>query len=198
MIRPSWVLAAYVRHPSPSRMQSCSSQWTILHWVCCSTLSASCQHVFANHFAAVRSNLVVIVSRIITCYINGLSVLSKSVLQHIQHKYSTGMGKKSEATVLDILMKNEASRSDMIDIMKCMHDYLGKEYPTERRVLSGGDQLTCERQVGAQRHTKWRHHSGSTWPSWASNWFALSCMFPLCKSACNHTNYYTCTCACTR
>ena len=50
-------------------------------------------------------------------------------------------------------MKNEASRSDMIDIMKCMQDYLGKEYPSERRVPSGGDQLTCERQVGAQRHT---------------------------------------------
>ena len=41
----------------------------------------------------------------------------------------------------------------MIDIMHCMQNYLGDDYPSERRVLSGGDQLTCERQVGAQRHT---------------------------------------------
>ena len=107
----------------------------------------------SEDFAAVQSNLIVIVSRIITHYIDGLSVLSKSVPQHIQHKYSAEMGKKSEVIVLDVLMKNESSRSDMIDIMKCMQDYLGKEYPSERRVPSGGDQLTCERQVGAQRHT---------------------------------------------
>lgn len=107
----------------------------------------------SEDFEAVRSNLVVLVSRIITRYIDGLSVLSKSVPQHIKHKYSTEMGKKSEVIVLDVLMKNEASRSDMIDIMKSMQGYLGKEYSNERRVPSGGDQLTCERQVGAQRHT---------------------------------------------
>ena len=107
----------------------------------------------SEDFAAMRSNLIVIVSRIINHYIDGLSFLSKSVPQHIQHKYSAEMGKKSEVIVLDVLMKNESSRSDMIDIMKCMQDYLGKEYPSERRVPSGGDQLTCERQVGAQRHT---------------------------------------------
>ena len=107
----------------------------------------------SEDFVAVRRNLVIFVSNIITHYIDGLSVLSKSVPQHIQHKYSTEMGKKSDVIVLDVLMKNESSRSDMIDIMKCMHDYLGKEYPSEKRVPSGGDQLTCERQIGAQRHT---------------------------------------------
>ncbi len=70
--------------------------------------------------------------------------MSKSVPQHIQHKYSTEMGKKSEVIVLDVLIKNEASRTDMIDIMMCMQDYLGKDYPCERRVPSGGDQLTCK------------------------------------------------------
>ena len=39
----------------------------------------------------------------------------------------------------------------MIDILKQMVDYLGDDYPHEKRVASGGDQLT-ERQVGAQRH----------------------------------------------
>ena len=37
----------------------------------------------------------------------------------------------------------------MIDIMK---DYLGADYPSGHKLLSGGDQLTCEYQVGAQRH----------------------------------------------
>ena len=60
--------------------------------------------------------------------------------------------KKSEVVVLDVLMKNEAKSSDMIDIMKKMQEYLGEGYPKDRRVASGGDQLTCERQAGAQRH----------------------------------------------
>ena len=88
----------------------------------------------SEDFAAVRRNLVILISNIITHYIDGLSVLSKSVPQHIQHKYSTEMGKKSDVIVLDVLMKNESSRSDMIDIMKCMHDYLGKEYPSESTI----------------------------------------------------------------
>ena len=63
------------------------------------------------------------------------------------------MAKKSEVVVVDVLMKNEAKHSDMIDIMTAMHTYLGQDYPSDRRILSGGDQLTCERQIGAQRHT---------------------------------------------
>lgn len=39
---------------------------------------------------AVKKNLVVLVSRIITEYIDGLSVFAKAVPQHIQHTYSKG------------------------------------------------------------------------------------------------------------
>lgn len=106
----------------------------------------------SDDITAIRRNLVMIVSRMITEYIDGLSVLSKAIPKHIEHKYSSEMAKKSDVVVLDVLMKNEASRSDMIDIMHTMQKYLGEEYPCEQRVLSGGDQLTCERQVGAQRH----------------------------------------------
>jgi hypothetical protein len=104
-------------------------------------------------YQAIRNNLVIIVCRILTKYIDSLSIFSKVIPPHILHEYSKEMGKKSEVIVLDVLMKNEAKHSDMIDIMKCMQGYLGENYPDERRVLSGGDQLTCERQVGAQRHT---------------------------------------------
>ena len=104
-------------------------------------------------FDAVQRNLVIIVSRILTQYVGGLSVFAKVVPQHILHNYSAEMGKKSDVIVLDVLMKNEASRGDMIDIMHCMQNYLGKNQPRDKRVLSGGDLLTCERQVGAQHHT---------------------------------------------
>ena len=101
----------------------------------------------ASDVQAVKVNLVTIVNR----YIHHLSPLSKSIPKHILHKYSGEMSRKSEVVVLDILMKNEAKHSDMLDIMQ-MQEYLGKNYPSKRRVASGGVQLTCERQFGAQRH----------------------------------------------
>ena len=106
-----------------------------------------------DDFRAVRSNLVFLVSRVLTEYLADLSPLSKAVPKHILHKYSKEMAAKSKVIVVDVLMKNEAKHSDMIDIMSRMHDYLGPDYPSDRRVITGGDQLTCERQVGSQRHT---------------------------------------------
>ena len=106
----------------------------------------------ASDVQAVKVNLVTIVSRLISRYIHHLSPLSKSIPKHILHKYSGEMSRKSEVVVLDVLMKNEAKHSDMLDIMLKMQEYLRKNYPSKRRVASGGDQLTCERQFGAQRH----------------------------------------------
>lgn len=39
----------------------------------------------------------------------------------------------------------------MIDILRTLQQYLGDDYDSTRKVACGGDQLTCERQVGAQR-----------------------------------------------
>ena len=100
----------------------------------------------------VENNLVVLVSRIITAHIKCLQPLAKYVPEHIKHKYSDAMAEKSDVVVLDVLMKNEAYGPDMIDIMRSLQDYLGKEFPTSQKVASGGDQLTCERQAAAQRH----------------------------------------------
>ena len=36
--------------------------------------------------------------------------------------------------------------------MATAQDYFGENYPDDRTVLSGEGQLTCEQQVGAQRH----------------------------------------------
>lgn len=54
--------------------------------------------------------------------------------------------------MLDVVMKDEAKQQDMIEIMKKYQDYLGEGYNEERRVVCGGDYLTSERQIGAQRH----------------------------------------------
>lgn len=115
--------------------------------------------VSANYFlpkssdvAAVKKNLIILVGRILTEYFPALAPFSKVVPKHILHRYSAQMCQKSDVVVLDVLMKNEAKSKDMLDIMSTMQDYLGENYPDDRPVLSGGDQLTCERQVGAQRH----------------------------------------------
>ena len=79
-------------------------------------------------------------------------MVKASVPKHILHKYSAEMCKKSEIVVLDVLMRNEAERKDMLDIMYTLQKYLGESYPDDKPVLLGGDQMTCEQQVGAQRH----------------------------------------------
>lgn len=101
---------------------------------------------------AVKQNLIVLVGRILTEYFPALVPFSKVVPKHIRHKYSAEMSRKSDVVVLDILMKNEAKHRDMLDIMKTLQRYLGEDYPDKHPVLSGGDQMTCERQVAAQRH----------------------------------------------
>ena len=100
----------------------------------------------------VRKSLVILVSRVLTKYIESLQPLSTSVVAHIPHQYSKEMSKKSNLAVLDVLLKNEACSADMIDIMRTMQGYLGKDYLPEHRVASGGDQLTGERQAASQRH----------------------------------------------
>ena len=100
----------------------------------------------------VKGNLVKIVSRILTRYISALVPFAKIVPKHILHQYSREMAQKSEVFALDVLMKNEAKHKDMIDILKKYHENLGEGYDEHRRIVCGGDQLTCERGNGAQRN----------------------------------------------
>ena len=62
------------------------------------------------------------------------------------------MAQKSEVVVLDVVMKNEAKHSDMNDIMQTLKGYLPQNYPNDRIIASGRDQLTRERQLAVQRH----------------------------------------------
>ena len=106
----------------------------------------------ADDVCQIKKNLVVLVSRILCCYIKCLSSFSTAVLTHILHAHSEQMAGKSDTVVLDVVAKNEAKHSDMIEIMKTLQGYLGEAFPTHQKMISGGDQLTCERQVCAQRH----------------------------------------------
>ena len=59
-----------------------------------------------------KSNLVIIVSRILTKYFSQLAPFAKVVQKHILHLYSAEMSNKSDVFVLDILMKNETKNKD--------------------------------------------------------------------------------------
>lgn len=145
MVNMFSILASKSRTPAPSLSHS-------------GTISQLCR-LTPNSFLptcedveAVKSNLVVIVSRVLTQYISALAPLSKSITKHIRHRYSTEMSQKSDVVVLDVLMKDENKHSDMISIMKTLQGYLGDDCSEEMKVLSGGDLLTCERQQGSQKH----------------------------------------------
>lgn len=100
----------------------------------------------------IKLNLCVLIGRILCTRIKCLNPFLKLLPQHIPHQYYSQMKEVSETHFLDVLLKNEAKSSDMIDIMVSMQTYLGEKFPTSMKVLSGGDQLTCERQCCSQRH----------------------------------------------
>ena len=85
-------------------------------------------------------NLTVLVSDILCTYIKCLQPLAKYDPQHIPHKYYSQMSEVSETCFLDVLLKNESSHSDMIDIMVALQGYNGDQ-EGKVRVHSSGDQL---------------------------------------------------------
>lgn len=130
-----------------SCVTSTSAQCTSHHNL--ESLPSSAVLPTADDVCRIKKNLVVLVSRVLCHYIKCLSSFSNAVLAHIPHAYSNQMSQKSETIVLDVLAKNEAKHSGMLDIMKTQQGYLGEVFPACKKVLSGGDQLTCERQVCA-------------------------------------------------
>lgn len=100
----------------------------------------------------IKANLVILVSRVLTQYVADLVPLAKVVPKHILHNYSKETSQKSDVYILDVLMKNEVVQKDMIDIMMTLQNYLGSEHDSTHKIASGGDHVTCERQIGSQRH----------------------------------------------
>ena len=100
-----------------------------------------------------KCNFVTLVSHVLCSYIHvrSLQPFSNVVAGHIIHPYTKQMAHKSDVHVVDILLKNEAKHSDMIDIVSHQQSFIADDFPKGHKLLSGGDQLTCERLVGAQR-----------------------------------------------
>ena len=114
------------------------------------SLNTTCFEPTSAHVASIKLNLSIMFCRILCTYIKDLKKLKRLVPQHILHKYSLKMAEKSEVAVLDMLFKNEACHQDMLDIMKCQQQYLGKDF--SGCVPTAGDLFTCEKQRCAQRH----------------------------------------------
>ena len=87
---------------------------------------------------AIKKNMMVIVSRHLAHYIPAFATVKKLVPKHIFHKYSTEMSLPSVDTLLDVLMKNEAVNTDMVDILIHIQSYLGENYPRNHKVLQEG------------------------------------------------------------
>ena len=148
-------------------------------------LEASAFLPSADEVDAIKMNLTVLAGRIICAYIKCLNHIVGVVPPHIPHIYSDSMSEKSDTYFLDVLTKNEAKHADMVEIMKTMQEYLGEEFPQNKKVLSGGDQLTCERQACAQRHLM----DGDTprdrlqlVEPVSEDWHALMCFLKVIKS----------------
>ena len=98
---------------------------------------------------SIKCNLITLVSRVLCTYITALKPFSSVVAAHILHKNSKQMTKRSDEHVFDVLLKNEAAHAEMIDIMSHQQSFITDDFPPGHKLMSVGDQLTCERQVGA-------------------------------------------------
>ena len=131
----------------------------------------------------VKHNLCVLASNILCANIKCLQPLAKIAPQSIPHKYDSVMSQKSETYFLDVLLKNEAKHGDMIDIMLALQDYMGHN---SYRCLSGGDQLTCERQCCAQRHmmdSDTEKDKLQLLVPVCEDWHVLMCFLKVCRVA---------------
>ena len=102
-------------------------------------------------------HLSILVSRILCDHMPPFLHLSKLIPKHIYHTHSNEMSQPSEAVVIDVLHRNEAKNDDMLIIMKTMQSYMSVGNHKGPILLSGGDQLTCERPRAAcngRRHPR--------------------------------------------
>ncbi|XP_070555569.1 uncharacterized protein [Ptychodera flava] len=93
-----------------------------------------------------RSNIIILVARIIVTHLTKFKHLASVVPDHIAHRYSQQMEQKSSVYNLPIQFKDEKKYSDMVDIQVSVEDFLtslyGKANQEIQQVPFGGDELT--------------------------------------------------------
>ena len=93
-----------------------------------------------------RSDFIILVSRIITKHLQQFEHLSSVVPSHIVHRFSEEMKKKSKVYNLPIQFKDEKKYSDMIDIQSFIEEFVATVSNEADQQCSeipfGGDELT--------------------------------------------------------
>ena len=146
-----------------------------------SNLSTSDFVPSSSDYERLRSDLTVLVSRIVVAELSAFQFMSKAVPDHILHDYSREMARPSVVVgyynystkvttfsifkvlcfhlklPLGVILKNENINGEMIEIMETLHQYVptknvGSSIEIAEHYLFGGDQLTCARARSAKRH----------------------------------------------
>ncbi|KAK3732357.1 hypothetical protein QZH41_006622 [Actinostola sp. cb2023] len=86
-----------------------------------------------------RQNYIVLVSRILVNHFECFSSFRDACLQHIPHKYSEEMVKKSEKVPLGIIFKNENENQDMLKILQQFQTYLPRtaDNDYDKQIVTG-------------------------------------------------------------
>ncbi|XP_013382166.1 uncharacterized protein LOC106152931 [Lingula anatina] len=105
-----------------------------------------------------KYHCMVLWSRVVVHWIPALQCLSKAVVRHIPHRYENTMKAKTTTVPLGLLCKNENLPEDMLFILKHVQDrYVPQRVNKDKKneileqIFFGGDNLTVERAVNAQR-----------------------------------------------
>ena len=101
---------------------------------------------------AIKHNLTVLVGRTLTTYIKRLQPLSKVLPAHIHHNFSVQMAQTSEVFFWGCTNEKWSQTFWYAGYHESWAGISWKELTYREKVMSGGDQLTCERQVGSKQH----------------------------------------------
>ena len=131
----------------------------------CSILSVPDSEFFPAvvDYQHLRSDFVILVSRVVVQNLAAFAPFSKFVVNHIDHEHSVEASQKSQRHCLGLLELNENKQQDMVEILSHINNrYVPYQYkedddhafqPSEpiMHLQFGGDQLTAERARNSKK-----------------------------------------------
>ncbi|XP_019624892.1 PREDICTED: uncharacterized protein LOC109470395 [Branchiostoma belcheri] len=110
-----------------------------------------------NTQACLRSEFIIIGSRILTRHVPAFRRFSPVIINHIPHQYSDVMSQPSTEFPLGLLFKNENVRGDLVDMLQYMQrEYVPRTQNGVDSIFVGGDRLT----EGNSRNAQWSFAEG--------------------------------------
>nr|XP_054757175.1 uncharacterized protein LOC129263286 [Lytechinus pictus] len=115
-----------------------------------------------NHL---RDEWATLVARVVTQNIPALSWMAEFTETKIKHEYMDKTKQKSTVVNLGVITENENTHEGIVAILDKMNAYIPmmKDSNVQIPTLSGGDLLTCERQVNAKKDRQDSTSSASKW-----------------------------------